>query len=218
MEKDLFIRRLQPNATKLECANGEILTSGEIVSVHLSRMNEDRNPLTTRVDDVLYPPQTHSNLISLGQSSEKGIDFKAVGSPSFGKNRCYWSSNWSGVSSQQFEVVFQNLILSSKEIFLWMEHYITAGLATRWRKRLERMDGIHKEKFMWTALFFPLGFDEIAHESGHGKGQIEKELSYTTPLRLFSHTQNHWKATPILLNFTYAARRTLHRLSSIRWA
>ena len=122
-------------------------------SVHLSRMNEDRNPLTTRVDDVLYPPQTHSSLISLGQSSEKGIDFKAVGSPSFGKNRCYCSSNWSGVSSQQFEVVFQNLILSSKEIILWMEHYITAGLATRWRKRLERMDGIHKEKVMWTALF-----------------------------------------------------------------
>ena len=78
-EKDLFIGKLQPNATKLECANGEILTSGGIGSVRLSCMDENRNPLTTRVDDVLYSPQAHSNLMSLGQLSEKGIDFKAVG-------------------------------------------------------------------------------------------------------------------------------------------
>ena len=62
---------------------------------------------------------------------------------------------------------------------LKMEYYITARLATRWWKRLETMDGIHKgwkrctgrgERAMWTALFFPLGFDEVAHDSGYGKG------------------------------------------------
>lgn len=78
-EKDLFIGKLQPNAIKLECANGEILISGGISSVRLSCMDENRNPLTTRVDDVLYLPQAHSNLMSLRQLSEKGIDFKAVG-------------------------------------------------------------------------------------------------------------------------------------------
>ena len=25
---------------------------------------------------------------------------------------------------------------------------------------------------MWAALFFPLDFDEVAHDSGHGNGQI----------------------------------------------
>ncbi len=78
-KKDLFIGKLQPNATKLECANGQILISGRIGSVRLSCIDENRNPLTTRVDDVLYSPQAHSNLMSLGQLSEKGIDFKAVG-------------------------------------------------------------------------------------------------------------------------------------------
>ena len=56
-EKDLFIRKLQPNATKLECANGDILISRGIGSVCLSCMNENRNPLTVPVDDVLYSPQ-----------------------------------------------------------------------------------------------------------------------------------------------------------------
>ncbi len=55
-EKDLLIGKLQPNATKLECANGKILASGGIGSVRLSCMDENRNPLTTRVDDVLYSP------------------------------------------------------------------------------------------------------------------------------------------------------------------
>lgn len=78
-EKDLFIEKLQPNARKLECANGQFLISGGIGLVCLSYMNENRNPLTTCVDDVLYSPQAHSNLMSLRQLSEKGIDFKAVG-------------------------------------------------------------------------------------------------------------------------------------------
>ena len=34
---------------------------------------------------------------------------------------------------------------------------------------------------MWTALFFPLGFDEVAHDLGYGKGQIEKGQRYTSP-------------------------------------
>ena len=42
-------------------------------------MDENRNPLTTRVDNVLCSPQASSNLMSLGQLSEKGINFKAVG-------------------------------------------------------------------------------------------------------------------------------------------
>ena len=44
------------------------------------------------------------------------------------------------------------------------------------------MDGTHKgrkrctgrgERAMWTALFFPLGFDEVAHDPDNGKGYIE---------------------------------------------
>ena len=42
------------------------------------------------------------------------------------------------------------------------------------------MDGIYKDstgrggKIMWTAHFFPLDFDEVAHDSEYGKRQIEK--------------------------------------------
>ena len=42
-------------------------------------MDENRNLLTTHVDNVLYSLQAHFNLMSLGQLSEKGIDFNAVG-------------------------------------------------------------------------------------------------------------------------------------------
>ena len=95
-----------------------------------------------------------------------------------------------------------------------MEYYITTRLATRWWKRLETMDEIHKgrkrcmgrgEKIMWTALFFPLDFDEVAHDLGYGKGQIEKGQRYITSLRLSFYAENYWKAhstTPILLSFT----------------
>ena len=34
---------------------------------------------------------------------------------------------------------------------------------------------------MWEALFFPLGFDEVAHDLGHGNGQtnlIPPHLTY----------------------------------------
>ena len=40
---------------------------------------------------------------------------------------------------------------------------------------------------MWTALFFPLGFDEVSHDSGCGKGQIET-----------INNQTHLPATPLL--------------------
>ena len=65
---------------------------------------------------------------------------------------------------------------------LKIEYYITARLERRWWKRLETVDGKHKrwkqctgkgERAMWTALFFPLGFDEVAYDSEYGKGQIE---------------------------------------------
>ena len=58
---------------------------------------------------------------------------------------------------------------------------------------------------MWTALFFPLGFNEVAHNSGYGKGQIEKDQRYITSLRLPCYAENYWKAHPtalIPLNFT----------------
>lgn len=78
-EKDLFIAKFQPNATKLEYANREILISRGIGFVYLSCMDENSNPLTTHIDDVLYLSQAHSNLISLGPLNKKGIDFKVVG-------------------------------------------------------------------------------------------------------------------------------------------
>ena len=65
-EKDLFIRKPQLNAIKLECVNRQILISKRIGSVRIFCMDENRNPLTTRVDDVLYSPQAYSNLMSLG--------------------------------------------------------------------------------------------------------------------------------------------------------
>ena len=43
---------------------------------------------------------------------------------------------------------------------------------------------------MWTALFFPLGFDEIAHDLGYGKGQIET-----------INNQTHLPVTPLLPSF-----------------
>ena len=60
------------------------------------------------------------------------------------------------------------------------------------------IDGIHKGwkrcmgrggKIMWTALFFSLGFDEIEHDLGYGKGQIGKGQRYVTSLRLSSSAQ-----------------------------
>ena len=53
---------------------------------------------------------------------------------------------------------------------------------------------------MWPALFFPLGFDEVKHDLGYGKGQ-----RYFTSLRLSFYAENYWKADltiPILLSFT----------------
>ena len=43
---------------------------------------------------------------------------------------------------------------------------------------------------MWTALFLPLGFDEIAHDSGYGKGQIKT-----------INNQTHLNATLLLPSF-----------------
>lgn len=62
-KKNLFIRKLQLNITKLECANRKIFTSGEISFVCLFYIDENRNPLTTRVDNILYSPQVCSNFI-----------------------------------------------------------------------------------------------------------------------------------------------------------
>ena len=78
-EKDLFIGRLQPNVIKLKCANREIFTSKRMGLVCLSCIDENRNPLTTYINNDLYSPEAHSNLMSLDQLSKKGIDFKAVG-------------------------------------------------------------------------------------------------------------------------------------------
>ena len=64
---------------------------------------------------------------------------------------------------------------------LTMEYYITARLATC--KVVDKAgdnggDRVHKgrkrctgrgERLMWTSLFFPLGFDEVAHDSGYGR-------------------------------------------------
>ena len=61
-----------------------------------------------------------------------------------------------------------------------IECYITARLAIGQWKRPETMDGIYKdrkrstgrgERIMWTALFFPLGFDEVAHDLGYGRSK-----------------------------------------------
>ena len=77
-------------------------------------------------------------------------------------------------------------------------------LATGWWKRPETMDGTHKgrmqctgrgKRTMWTALFFPLGFDEVANDSGYGREQTEKDQRYTISLRLSSYAENYWKAS-----------------------
>lgn len=61
---------------------------------------------------------------------------------------------------------------------LTMEYYKTTRLATWWWIRPETMDGIHKgqkgctgreERMMWTALFPPLGFDEVSHDPEQGR-------------------------------------------------
>ena len=47
------------------------------------------------------------------------------------------------------------------------------------------------ERTMWTADFFPLGFDEVAHDSGYGKGQIGT-----------INNETHLPATPLLPAFS----------------
>lgn len=58
-EKKLFIGKLQPNVTKLEYANKKFLIFARITSVYLSCMNENKNPLTTYIYDILYLSQTY---------------------------------------------------------------------------------------------------------------------------------------------------------------
>ena len=89
---------------------------------------------------------------------------------------------------------------------LRMEFYITtkAGYKVlekvednRWdTQRTEAMG----ERIMWTALFFPLGFDEVAHDSGRRKRTYEgRTLRYLTSqsptillqILLVSRIQNH---------------------------
>lgn len=53
-EKDLFIRKLQLNTTKLEYANKKIFTSKKIGSICFFCIDKNKNPLTTSVDNVLY--------------------------------------------------------------------------------------------------------------------------------------------------------------------
>ena len=56
------------------------------------------------------------------------------------------------------------------------------------------MDGIEKgrkrctgrgERIIWAAIFFPQVFDEVAHDSGHGKGQTNLTPPHLTypPMR-----------------------------------
>lgn len=85
----------------------------------------------------------------------------------------------------------------------------------RWWKRLEletidEIDGGQKwctgkgERVMWTALFCPLGFDEVTHNSEDKKGQIKKNQHYTISLCLSFYAENYRKAhpiTPIWLSF-----------------
>lgn len=42
-------------------------------------MDENRNPLTTFINSVLFSLQAYSNSMSFGQFSKKVIDFKVVG-------------------------------------------------------------------------------------------------------------------------------------------
>lgn len=53
-KKDLFIRKLQLNIIKLEYVNKKIFISKKIGSVCLFCIDENRNPLTTFVDNILY--------------------------------------------------------------------------------------------------------------------------------------------------------------------
>lgn len=63
-------------------------------------------------------------------------------------------------------------------------------------KRRKRCTG-RGEGVIWIALFFPLGFDELAHDSGYGREQIERDQGYTTSLLpLSSYAENYWKGTP----------------------
>ena len=94
---------------------------------------------------------------------------------------------------------------------LRMGYYITTRLATRWWKKTEIMDGIHRggkrymgrgEKIMWTALFFLLGFDEVVHDLGYGKGQIEKGQRYITSLFTRKITGKHTRQPQFYLVHT----------------
>lgn len=53
-KKDLFIGQFQANAIKLKYTNRIILTFREIGSICLFYIHENRNILTTHVDNILY--------------------------------------------------------------------------------------------------------------------------------------------------------------------
>ena len=65
------------------------------------------------------------------------------------------------------------------------------------------------ERFLWTALFFPLGFDEVAHDSGRRKGHIVKDEPCATSSHnhLLFFSRNCWRAHSAALIQRVSARR-----------
>lgn len=82
---------LADSSTKIECANGDYLLAKGIGKIRLSCLNEDGSGSSTTINYVLYVPETKLNLLSLGQLSERGVDFKITGArmylPQGGKTR-----------------------------------------------------------------------------------------------------------------------------------
>ncbi len=70
---------------------------------------------------------------------------------------------------------------------LRVEFYIKTRLATRWDTEARG------ERIMWTALIFPLGFDEVPHDTGRRKGEGRTLRFLTSPITYYSSQETAGK-------------------------
>ena len=71
-------------------------------------------------------------------------------------------------------------------------------------QRTDAMHGQRRKNYVNSTLFLTR-FDEVAHDSGYGREQTERDQRFTILLCQSSYAETYWKAystTPILLSFT----------------
>ena len=78
-EKHVFVGHLTESLTKIECANGNYLTTKGIGKIKRSCLKENGSASSTTINDVLNVLEAKANLLFLGQLSERGVDMRTTG-------------------------------------------------------------------------------------------------------------------------------------------